>query len=529
MRLYHLRVKRKKSPKDLAKRVLSPASPQQRFAPCLSRRQRNFDQVSVSRIKRSHCFDNLEKGRTYSFQVRAANLEGNGPWSEPSQPVRTLTQRPSAPRAPAVSVGHPPPGPLSLWLSLFLPDEDGGDPVTAMLLETRRHGGTMPPEWSRCDRHQVPSAATDNAKRKAMGKEEPRNGSATTIATSPDSSGDRPHGGHHGLRRGGDGRGPGVGGFPAAARTAKPCCEVVVLVDGLTPRTYYSFRASAVNARGTGDPSPPCRRVRTAAPRPPSWCQQDGVTVNPKQAASPTDSERGGGGGGGGAPPRAECSGLGACNVHWDEPFSNGAAVELYEVEVVRLGPEVEGMVVAGADNSSVDTDVDGDGGDCKSGNDDVRVEEVAAASAAAAVAGAAVDPNQHKSALDTVEKDSVVECGEKVQQSRDLSTLSAIVLGKKKTKEADEIGEAAPPPPPPVVVLPAPERVGPGGRGEVVREVMQRFTRSVPSHMRYVVIRGLATGGDYVFRVAASNVAGMGVAGSWTKIVRVVDPADED
>ncbi|CAM9393737.1 unnamed protein product, partial [Hapterophycus canaliculatus] len=113
--------------------------------------------VLAPRTKRSHLFEDLLKGRTYSFQVRAVNNEGIGPWSEPSQPARTLTQRPAAPSAPALSLERPPPGPLSLWLSLFLPNEDGGDPVTAMLLETRRHGGIQPPEWSRCERHPVPS------------------------------------------------------------------------------------------------------------------------------------------------------------------------------------------------------------------------------------------------------------------------------------------------------------------------------------------------------------------------------------
>ncbi|CAN0507524.1 unnamed protein product, partial [Ectocarpus sp. 8 AP-2014] len=50
----------------------------------------------------------------------------------------------------------------------------------------------------------------------------------------------------------------------------------------------------------------------------------------------------------------------------------------------------------------------------------------------------------------------------------------------------------------------------------------------SAPSHLRHLVIRGLATGGDYVFRVSASNAAGMGESGPWTEVVRVVDPADE-
>ncbi|CAN0450739.1 unnamed protein product, partial [Scytosiphon promiscuus] len=133
------------------------------------------------------------------------------------------------------------------------------------------------------------------------------------------------------------------------------------LVEGLQPRTYYSFRASAVNARGAGDPGPPTSGARPRLP-----C----------------------------SPPRAACSGLGACTVRWEEPFSNGAAVEFYQVE----------------------------------------------------------------------------------------------------------------------------------GKAEVV----QKFRRSVPSHLRHLVVRGLATGGDYVFRVAASNTAGLGEAGPWTEVVRVEDPADQ-
>ncbi|CAN0366712.1 unnamed protein product, partial [Ectocarpus sp. 8 AP-2014] len=46
------------------------------------------EKTSVPRIKRSYLFEGLLKGHTYRFQVRAANNEGIGPWSEPSQPVR---------------------------------------------------------------------------------------------------------------------------------------------------------------------------------------------------------------------------------------------------------------------------------------------------------------------------------------------------------------------------------------------------------------------------------------------------------
>lgn len=59
-------------------------------------------------------------------------------------------------------------------------------------------------------------------------------------------------------------------------------------------------------------------------------------------------------------------------------------------------------------------------------------------------------------------------------------------------------------------------------------REVEQRFMRSFPAHLRHAVIRGLVTGGEYAFRVAAINSAGRGKPGPWTGIVRVIDPADE-
>ncbi|CAN0060625.1 unnamed protein product, partial [Laminaria digitata] len=114
--------------------------------------------VSCARTKRFHLFEGLRKGRHYSFQVKAANSAGVGPWSQLSAPVRTLSERPPPPRVPSLPRSRPPPGPLSLWLSLFLPKDDGGDPITAMLLETREHGGTRAPEWSRCERHPVPHA-----------------------------------------------------------------------------------------------------------------------------------------------------------------------------------------------------------------------------------------------------------------------------------------------------------------------------------------------------------------------------------
>ncbi|CAM9452554.1 unnamed protein product, partial [Ectocarpus fasciculatus] len=474
------------------------------------------EEISVPRIKRSYLFEGLQKGHTYRFQVRAANNEGTGPWSEPSQPVRTLTERPAPPRAPALSISHPPPGPLSLWLSLFLPDEDGGDPITAMLLETRRHGGTQPPEWSRCERHPVPSTAD-------RGNQHGSSSASTPAAPTESEGGDGGGGGSSGdgktggtlepRRLGRVGRGD-TGGIPGSTRKARKCCEIVVLVEGLQPRTYYSFRASAVNARGASDPGPPCRRVRTSAPRPPSWVlAQDivnttAVAVPAAPATTPSPTKSAGGTAGVAfrcLPPRATSSGLGACTVRWEEPFSNGAAVEQYQVEVVSLGPEVEGNNVGGvedrdkkvedADKTSANTpavplkEEEGVSGDAKKGNDVGREEQQD-------------DP-----------------CNQ--------PTLSA-VMHKAEMDEPSETTTASPPPPPPeVVALPAPQLAGREG-GRVVREVKQRFPRAVPSHLRHLVIRGLATGGDYVFRVSASNTAGMGEPGPWTEVVRVVDPADE-
>lgn len=445
--------------------------------------------------------------------MRAANNEGLGPWSEPSQPVRTLTERPPAPRAPAISLACPPPGPLSLWLSLFLPDENGGDPVTAMLLETRRHGGTQPPEWSRCERHPVPADADQRCARRSNATIRKRGGRGS---------------GTFGHRRVGAGAGAGIDGAPSTTRpaTTTACCEVIVLVEGLQPRTYYSFRASAVNARGASNPGPPCRRIRTSAPRPPSWTlAHDGnstatttLAVAPQPAkhtagdlGGKEGSKREGGGVSGGgtahaaadlpcAHPRAACSGLGACTVLWAEPFSNGAAIELYMVEAVRLGPEVVSLGIGATDKGKEDEGIDD-----KNNGEDKGVHE----------------KNGHDHAA---------------------AAAKATRL-KKKDEESHVMAMARPssppPPPPDVLVLPAPERTGrdEGDErddrareegGEVVREVMQRFHRSVPSQMRYLVVRGLVTGGDYVFRVAASNEAGTGEAGPWTQVVRVVDPADE-
>lgn len=453
--------------------------------------------------------------------MRAVNNEGIGPWSDPSHPARTLTQRPSAPRAPALSLDRPSPGPLSLWLSLFLPDEDGGDPVTAMLLETRRHGGIQPPEWSRCERHPVPSdLASTNSEKETSDDHPPLPAGASSGGGSRERGGSSRSvgggvGGTAGHRQLG-GRGSiGDTGPPSVTRKTKACCEVVVLVDGLQPRAYYSFRASAVNARGAGDPGPPCRRVRTAAPRPPSWSlAQNDTDVAAVAAAVGTDqsatksreSSCGAAARLSCSPPRAACSGLGACTVLWEEPFSNGAAIGFYEVEAVRIGPRV----------AHIDVGVMCMGKQCEGAHDP-----------AGPIKERKLSSNAGKKRSDN---------GEDAEPNQPPGRSTSSPLIPKTDSDEGQVTLASPPPPPEVVIVPvqqtARRRGGAsgrrGGREEVAREVIQKFRRSVPSRLRHFVVRGLVKGGDYVFRVRGSNAAGLGAAGPWTEVVRVEDPADE-
>lgn len=481
--------------------------------------------VLVPRTKRSHQFEGLLKGRTYSFQVRAFNNEGIGPWSDPSQPARTLTQRPSPPRAPALSLEHASPGPLSLWLSLFLPDEDGGDPVIAMLLETRRHGGIQPPEWSRCERYPVPSdpATTDCPEDNSDGHSPTsavalRDGGGQEMGSSSRSVGRQVGGTIRPQRLGVDGD----AGPPSISTRATACCEIAVLVEGLQPRTYYSFRASAVNARGAGDPGPPCRRVRTAAPRPPSWslarndANASAAVADATSAATNSLAAKSRGTPDTAAcfpcsPPRAACSGLGACTVRWEEPFSNGAAIDFYEVEAVRIGPKVAHVDVGAACMAKEHEGSKGPPGPIKGRESSVNAWKGV---------GDREDKGEH-------------------QQPYDQVTCSPLVSRADGEKEEKETTASPPPPPPPpeIIIVPVQQRARGGrggaggrrgGREEVAREVIQKFRRSVPSHLRHLVVRGLATGGDYVFRVAGSNSAGLGEAGPWTEVVRVEDPADQ-
>lgn len=282
-----------------------------------NRRPDSSNQVRCGRTKRSHKFEDLRPGHPYSFQVRAVNNEGVGPWSEPSNPPAwTQATRPAAPLAPALAVSRPPPGPLALWLTIFLPKDDGGAPIAAVLVETREHSGARASEWARCERHPVLPQGGD--------RDEQRNPSGVTEPEQTSSARARP------------GTPPGVdncsGGSSSTGDHSSlsphhrsshvvPTCELDVQVGGLKPRTYYSFRASAVNRKGTGDPGPPGRRIRTSPPRPPSWSIEERVAVS----AAPVQ-------------PRATPSGHCTCSVAWDEPFCNGAPIESYEVEMNRVG-----------------------------------------------------------------------------------------------------------------------------------------------------------------------------------------------
>lgn len=167
-------------------------------------------------------------------------------------------------------------------LSLNLPDDDGGDSITALLLEKREHGGARLPEWSRCDHYpilptRVPVANEETVRRASREHDTGNCGTAHSTVSS----------------------------------------EIIVVVDNLKPRTYYSFRASAINGNGPGEPGPPSRWIRTSPAQPPSWVVTTGTLVRGR--------------------PRATCFGIEACTVLWDEPINNGARIESYVVETAMI------------------------------------------------------------------------------------------------------------------------------------------------------------------------------------------------
>ncbi|KAG5179095.1 hypothetical protein JKP88DRAFT_247728 [Tribonema minus] len=75
-------------------------------------------------------------GGLYTFCVRAVNSEGQGPWSEPSEPCRTLTTAPDQPSEPIISDTFD----TAMELMLVLP-QCNGDPVLKFVVERREHGG----------------------------------------------------------------------------------------------------------------------------------------------------------------------------------------------------------------------------------------------------------------------------------------------------------------------------------------------------------------------------------------------------
>lgn len=336
----------------------------------------------------SHLFEGLHPGHPYSFQVRAANNEGFGPWSSPSEPAWTFTKEPAAPPPPAVAQNRPPPGPHSLWLSLLLPKDDGGDPVTAMLLEMREHTGTGFPEWGRCERHHVRCGDGQQTE------------TSRTSVLSKDSSTPR---------------------------------MVVIMVSDLKPRTFYSFRTSAINAKGAGEPGLPCRRVRTSPPQPPSW--QDCMISSSTGARVEIDMELDAA-----SRPTTRLSGPGACTVMWNEPLLNGAPINAYELESARITIDGESTSKQPREGS-----------------------------------GSLLLP--------------LTLHDENCSQPRKIISVGVRYF-------AEDSGNA--------------------------KIITEHKSRTLPAHARSYVMRGLASGSQYMFRVAGVNMAGKGEPGQWSQVVHI-------
>lgn len=471
--------------------------------------------VRCGRIKRHYKFEDLQPGRPFSFQIRAANNEGLGPWSAPSEPTRTLTKQPAPPPPPCLAFDDPPPGPLSLWLSVFLPDDDGGDAITAMLLEIREHSNARAPEWGRCERHPVPRSH-DAAHEDSC--------SGLTAGAS---------GSYSGRWDGGSGGGGNSTTSGSDSIVLPPTCEIIILVGGLKPRTFYSFRSSAVNGKGAGKPGPPCRRVRTSPPRPPTWTPTDIASVALSSTVSSSSPEpvdvamgtavQGGHGGARGAvktaaqvagvtlppPPRAIYSGPGRCTVAWDEPFCNGAPIETYQVESARLGAAVEVI-------GSVDPEAAG--------------EKEAARS------------RERKSPINDKDKDKDKDPPpppmpqQQQRTGRDRRVIPTTPLSRGVLTDASS--QRLPSPSAaalddhtpqsqlwPIVPTASPASPAGAAPGAQPREVIESRVQTVLAHMRVMVVRQIAHSSEYVFRVAGVNAAGQGEWGPWSELVHVPHP----
>ncbi|CAM9823212.1 unnamed protein product, partial [Choristocarpus tenellus] len=360
-------------------------------------------QVHCSRTTNSHCFQGLQKGHKYSFQVRALNNEGVGPWSEPGESGWTLTECPGQPLHPTLTQGSDP-GPTSLPISIMLPEEDGGDPITAVVLEIREHGGTTVPFWEQSGCHNVSPGAH----------------------------------------------------------------ELEVVVRDLKPKTYYSFRTTAVNRNGSGEPGPPCRRLRTTMPLAPS-------TVPPPRVAN--------------SAPRS-------CVVTWKEPLCNGAPLEYYEVEGARLTVLREGI-------GGIFTSGD-EGNDC--GQDFWSITQQVRQSEVAKV----TDKVMHKG--DDIGSSGDSGCSEVNASGRGGSDSFEVAVSD--PLSADQGG----------IDMVKKERNSSGMVGES-HSILEVDKCRVSGNIHWVIMKNLVRQGQYAFRVSAANAVGLGKAGPWSNVVQLPDP----
>lgn len=373
--------------------------------------------------------------------------------------------------------------------------------MTAILLERRTHGGTRAPDWSCSERYPVLVARSHRELHSSTSRNEVSGGKRDSgtgssghghvsvkdcSATDDYVSRSRAAGHDYGASD--------VAGTVANTIEAR---AIAVQVRNLEPRTYYSFRASAVNNQGGSDPGPPCRRIRTPPPRPPSWVLAVADATYPDSSAAPEATYNP-------LPPRAVCSGLGACTVIWDEPYCNGAPIESYEVEAKMLGREVAQGAGLPMENVLERTSL----GDKERVNSDLVEQNLAIAKG---WRGRGESRGERKIPVEGIIVDGVTNGGNKLEELRIDNTD-----GGNSCKTASTLVSET------VVFLHC------EGKGRVAREVINTFTRKATSNARHVVIRGLTTGGEYAFRVAGVNVAGKGEQGPWTGSVCVVDNGGE-